>query len=149
MQAGLAKIISNTKPFGECLIWQGYKNDDGYGCVMFKNKPWKIHRLVYTLVNGPVKDLVLHRCDMPACINPWYLFEGTQDDNMKDAASKRRLVRGESHPKAVLTQEKVDYIRSLYANGRAPYGTRKRLAKELNCSYWTIDQVLRGTTWLN
>jgi hypothetical protein len=52
-----------------------------------------IHRLSWEAFNAepiPKGMLVLHKCDNPKCFNPHHLFLGTQDDNMKDCASKGR-----------------------------------------------------------
>jgi hypothetical protein len=143
----LERILSRALRVNNCLLWQGSINNDGYGTITYKNRQWKTHRLVYFLTHKSIENSVLHTCDVRNCIEISHLFDGTQDDNMKDASSKERLVKGENHPKAVLDQDKVDYIRSFYKEGKAPYGTRKRLARELSVSYWTIDQVLRYITW--
>ena len=44
---------------------------------------------------------VLHRCDMPMCVNPDHLFVGTAKDNIADMVTKNRYAkikpRGEKH----------------------------------------------------
>lgn len=44
------------------------------------------------LFNGeiPDKNVIRHKCDNPACINPSHLEIGTQKDNMKDAEKRNR-----------------------------------------------------------
>lgn len=58
--------------------------------------------------------MVLHKCDVRKCVNPEHLFIGTAADNAQDMYAKGREnnVRGERHPRAVLTEEDVRSIRA-------------------------------------
>lgn len=146
----IAKILARCSKEGECLLWTGAKNSDGYGNINVAGKYFKVHRLVYTLMYGETDKSILHRCDTPACVNPHHLFEGTQDDNMKDASAKGRLRYGSGHPKSILNAEKVMEIRSylaLYADTKIPYGTIPMLAEKYGVSYDTIQQVRYGRSW--
>lgn len=77
---------------GECWLWFGKIEWDGYGRVKYKGKSYRAHRVAWELVNGEIEDglLVLHRCDNPLCCNPSHLFLGTQQDNMTDKKQKGR-----------------------------------------------------------
>jgi len=150
MKADVQSILSRCIKDGECLLWTGAKNSDGYGNVNVNGQYLKVHRLMYTLIYGKTNKSVLHRCDKPACVNPYHLFEGTQDDNMKDAKSKGRMRKGESHCKSILTPDKVLEIRNFYTllgDNKAPYGTIPMLAKKYGVSYDTIQQVRYNRSW--
>lgn len=66
---------------------------------------------------------VLHRCDVPACVNPKHLFLGTLADNWADCVSKARsgrpTLRGEKNKAAKLTAENVADIRTKRMTQRA------------------------------
>lgn len=75
-----------------CHIFTGIKSVKGYGKIRFKDVHYRAHRLSYELANGEIKDgrMVLHKCDVPACINPDHLFLGTAKDNALDRKRKGR-----------------------------------------------------------
>lgn len=64
---------------------------EGYGIIYIKRHPYRAHRVSWLLANGDPGDLmVLHHCDVPACVNPAHLFLGDANDNNKDMAAKGR-----------------------------------------------------------
>lgn len=77
-----------------CILWTGAKTSAGYGMLRFNKKAYRTHRLSYIEAFGEIKEgmHVLHRCDVPSCINPQHLFLGTHADNMRDMAAKGRHV---------------------------------------------------------
>lgn len=87
MKSGLVEIDSSTG----CFIWNKTKFANGYGRYKYDKRA---HRTAWEIVNGPIPKglLVLHHCDVRACVNPEHLFIGTQLDNMRDMISKGRKV---------------------------------------------------------
>jgi hypothetical protein len=85
-------------PFSGCWIWMGAQTSRGYGSAWFNNRPVTAHRLSYIAFTGESPDdlFVLHRCDVPLCVNPAHLFLGDDRTNLVDAYSKRR--RGKIGP---------------------------------------------------
>ena len=84
-----------------------------------KSRHLYAHRIAWELTHGhPGAMSVLHRCDVPRCVNPAHLFLGTQDDNLKDCARKGRFsVPRPNHPRRKLTEPQVEEIRNLHRAG--------------------------------
>jgi hypothetical protein len=77
-----------------CWVWTGALFTTGYGLLTIDRKLWRVHRLSWTLMRGPIppRFQVCHHCDNPPCINPNddHLFLGTNRDNQRDKAAKGR-----------------------------------------------------------
>lgn len=81
------------EPNSGCWLWLRATNELGYGQVFVgSRKRVRAHRFSYERVNGPLMtgDNVLHKCDVPSCVNPDHLFVGTLKDNALDMAKKGR-----------------------------------------------------------
>ena len=66
-----------------CWLWQGELNRNGYGRVWFMGVRYMVHRIVWTVLRGPIEDgLVLdHLCRNRACCNPDHLEPVTVREN--------------------------------------------------------------------
>lgn len=76
-----------------CFVWQGPLSSKGY--VMHSHRKWQTqaHRNVYRLthrVELSREQQVCHSCDERRCWNPGHLFLGSNQDNCKDMAAKKR-----------------------------------------------------------
>lgn len=79
-----------------CWLWTGAKSEKGYGNIFKKRGNGRtavmVHRVSYEIHFGEIPEglFVLHRCDVPACVNPSHLFLGTAQDNVDDMIAKGR-----------------------------------------------------------
>jgi hypothetical protein len=145
------KYVTKTE---SCWLWTGNIMSSGYGRFTYKGKRWVTHVLSYTMHNGSIANglYVLHKCDVPACVNPGHLFLGTQADNVLDMHQKGRargMFRkgqnlGSSHPNAKFIEKQVKEIRQSYTGKR---GERAQLAVKYNVTQPTISDILTGKTW--
>jgi hypothetical protein len=70
------RLWSHLIPDGECLIWSGARDKDGYGRVRDGNKVHTAHRLAYAFVVGATLDrsiMLSHTCGNRACCNVEHL----------------------------------------------------------------------------
>lgn len=120
-----------------------------YGRFYFNGKRIGAHRMSWILAHGDPGDLcVLHKCDVPACVNPEHLFLGTQADNVQDCVNKNRqrsgMVSGPDHGQTKLTAEETDTIKTMYKTGTI---TQEALGELFGVSQTVISAIVRGDHW--
>ena len=98
-----------------CWIWIGSLSPKGYGKLQIGNHHYRAHRVSYYVYNGEFDDalLVMHKCDNPSCVNPDHLTLGTNADNMKDKADKKRSAAGANHGMAKLSADEREQVKDL------------------------------------
>lgn len=133
-----------------CWLWNGPLGKGGYGLINIVvgggvRKTFRVHRVAYCLANGldMVPKSVLHKCDVPRCVNPDHLFAGTHEDNMVDKMAKGRQAKGEGIGNSILKESEIRVIHELWMDG----ATQTGIAKRFGVSQATVWQVLRGQTW--
>lgn len=128
-----------------CWIFKGCKDKWGYGQHGFKARRHQAHRFAYELTYGPIPagKLIMHSCDVPACVNPAHLSLGTDATNIADAVAKGRATRITRHK---LTEDQVREIRAAYRiKGRI--SNSHELAAKYNVGVGAINGVTSGRTW--
>lgn len=142
------RFESKVDRSGDCHLWMGSKNPEGYGNFHANGKLDKAHRYAYRLANGDFDTAlyVCHTCDNPSCVNPDHLFLGTQTKNMHDMMSKGRqhLTVGVQNGRAKLNDDAVRQIRTLHKSGDM---TTRELAKEFGMGQTSIAEIVANKTW--
>ena len=130
-----------------CWMWLSGRDKDGYGTfhaehngVSYK----RAHRYSYALHKGKISVLlqVCHTCDVRACVNPDHLFLGTNAENMDDkmAKGRHRVLNGESHYRARLTEEQA---RAILLDPRP----HTQIANAYNVARTTISSLKARYSW--
>ncbi|CAH0532164.1 HNH endonuclease [Ralstonia phage UAM5] len=129
-----------------CWIWTASTRRFGYGQFQFHGRPQAAHRISYIINIGEIPSgmLVLHKCDVPGCVNPDHLFLGTDSDNMVDMSLKGRGrtkdQKGDSNGNARLDRAKVEAI---FFDGRPS----AEIADEYGISQFHVRRIKCGQAW--
>lgn len=92
-------IQPHTPELGQCWIWTGFCDRDGYGKMNVHREKRYCHRFAWEDKMGPIPEgmLICHKCDNPPCVRLDHLFIGTVADNNRDAHKKGRAAVGDNH----------------------------------------------------
>lgn len=134
---------------GGCWLWsRSTKTPVGgrpaYGQVRWDGGVRLAHRVFYERFVGPIPEgmVVMHKCDMPPCVNPEHLSLGTVKENMEDCSRKGRVValKGSKSLNAKMTEEMV----ASFAND-----TRNNceIARAIGVHHVTVSRARRGINW--
>lgn len=149
------KFLSRIKKTDACWLWVAATTAHyGHGVLRFKNKMVKAHRVSWEIFRGEVPEgmCVLHKCDIPNCVNPDHLFIGTQTDNMKDMDSKGRRGRrsegvgkslGSKNGATKMTDADIIAIREVPARR----GVGAALAAKFGISHSSVVRIRSRETW--
>ena len=107
----LQSFESKIDVSGDCYLWTGCRNSEGYG--MFRGK--RAHRIALERKLGRpihVGHLACHTCIRHRhCVNPAHLYEGTPKSNMEDR-TRDGTFQPKGRPRNKITPAQVIAIRS-------------------------------------
>lgn len=154
--------MSKVAVTNDCWIWNGCRNNKGYGGFYLNGKRTLAHWFLLDEKPDPKNGkIACHSCDNPACVNPDHIFIGSYSDNMKDMIQKgrhrpevrrkrceemrnrRRSFAGSSNPFSIFTEEQALIIKSC----PGVRGYRRKLAKAFGVSETSIKEVRSKRAW--
>lgn len=149
------RFWSKVEKTPTCWLWTGSTNSGGYGSMSFYGHICGAHRLMLVWMGQlkhPIHDgdgarnIVLHSCDNPRCVNPAHLTIGTNTQNQREAYARglRTAPKGSDHANSRLTTEQVRDIRRLYDTGQM---LQIPLAKMYGVSQAAISLITRRKTY--
>lgn len=80
----LVRLAARCRMEGDCIVWLGAQNGNGYGVIAINRKNQYVHRVTYQMFVGeipPGMDID-HLCRNRRCINPSHLEATTHRENV-------------------------------------------------------------------
>lgn len=138
------RMARKTSKSSGCFMWTGGITSGGYGCIWNGSVMESAHRVAYKLHYGsiPPGTVVMHSCDTPLCVNPEHLSAGTQVDNMKDMASKKRRAVGAACSRFSCAD--VSRMRGMRFGG----SLLREIAAEFHTGTSTVSRICNHTRWV-
>jgi hypothetical protein len=142
-------------PLTGCWLWQGSKDQKGYGLFGFggSGRNVRAHRWLYETLRGPIPEgfECSHVCHRRSCvrIDHRHVIVETHAENCRRSAALGRYAeskRGEKNYCAILSDEGVKILRTLWAEDKEIFPAR-RLAELYGVSVYTIYNVLGRHTF--
>lgn len=103
----LDEMLAKTRREGECMIWTGTKNRDGYGIHQIirhgERRSIVLSRIIAAIryrldLNDNSWD-ACHKCDRESCINPDHIYPGNESTNRKDGWNRNPKRVAKKFPK--------------------------------------------------
>jgi len=138
-----AALSSDTE---DCIIWPYAKVTNGYGFTRIDGRNVTTHRYVCEQRHGPSQLYALHRCGVPACINPNHIRWGTAKENTQDSKEHGTLAVGERSGAARLKEAQVREIKRRLTQPLAR-GDLAALARKYDVNKATILDIKQSRTW--
>jgi HNH endonuclease len=131
-----------------CWEWQKGADEFGYGHFRDRitGKTENAHRISYKVFKGEIPKgiFVCHSCDNPKCCNPDHLWAGTCKENMQDAKTKGRTLKGNKF-RAKLSESDIIEIRKSYGIENS----YKSLGKKYGVESSNIRAIIKRRSWKN
>lgn len=85
------RVLRRAEPSGDCLLWPGSVDTDGYGSIRVDGKLAGTHRVVWIATHGTAAPgmEVDHRCRNRRCVKIGHLQLVTKKLNMENRAGAR------------------------------------------------------------
>lgn len=129
-----------------CWIYTGTTDQDGYGKVQHDGQRQLVHRAALELWGNHVfmpGEFACHHCDNPPCFNPDHLYVGTHADNVQDRDDRGRTLRGNKHPRSVVTEAQARMIKGLLHDGVRACD----IAREMGIKKHLVFAIKQGRSW--
>ena len=146
VKGGRHKFWNKVRFDNEHWLWLGPYDKNQYGLFSYSKKVYRAHRVAFFLHYGKMpSNFACHYCDVPSCVWPLHLYDGTAKENAQDKSRRHRYAnqKGERNPSARITQYEADWIKELLAKNVHV----KEIAEELEVSVSLVRHIKNGESW--
>ena len=151
------RLLSHTYEKGECIIWNGWCNDAGYGKIQLRGEFLFSHRLSYmiktrsenipTHINGELAH-IMHLCGNDKCVNKDHLKLGTVRENSFHKIEHGTHRRGETSKRATISEETAQKILdSKRKRDEDGYETKRQRAERFGTTLSVVRNIDARQTW--
>ena len=102
MEKDKIRFNNGFKVVGDCHLWQGFLDKDGYGTFYFNKKARRVHRVAYYFAYGDIPSgmVIDHICKKRNCVNFQHLRCITAKENtLENSTSVGAINRKKTHCK--------------------------------------------------
>lgn len=92
-----ARFDAKCKRIGDCLIWQGPLDKDGYGTFFFRRRNRRAHRVSYFACHGDLPNgyVVAQTCENPACVSDQHIQAKPREQHAKEPSASPAYVNSQ------------------------------------------------------
>lgn len=138
------RFFERVHKTGDCWEWFGKSDKKGYGIIRGPENTKRTHRASYVFHKGYIPDgfHILHKCDVPWCVNPKHLYLGDNQDNVDDKSSRGRTTRkyGDLNKASKIKECQVNEIFKLRESGFE----QQEIADNFGLSQSQVSRILSG-----
>lgn len=127
----------------DCWYWHGCRDNGGYGVLNGQ----KAHRVSWRLFFGEIPSglFVLHKCDLPSCVNPNHLWLGTQKENMQDMVRKGRSNKNPTYgTKNKFCKYGYDVVLAIRSDFKTGNYSQHELARKYRMSVMQVHRIVKN-----
>lgn len=137
--------VFKTEEDGGCWLWMAACIAFGHGRIRIGGRGSRTelaHRVSWRIHFGEIPEgmCVLHRCNVPRCVNPEHLYLGTHDDNMRYMAECDRQLKGVDNGAAKLSEQEILAIRAMP-------GKLRDIAPVFGITFAHVGRIKRQENW--
>ena len=170
LKPSMSSILANTTTRGECRLWTGATNANGYphvyDCREYKdgladgnrvNGMRSARPVMWELAYGPMpegKNRVVMTCMDKCCLAPWHMLAMSHGEATAHAAQRgayktirhRVVSTANLRKRAKLNPDKVSLIRHRVLANKED---RQTVADSMDVCRSLVDQIISGQRWKN